>query len=74
MANIADIKKRKGKKTIFLFLVSRQVKNKNKNKTYPIIPHTATGTFKNMAYLLCETVSQFILFDIAQKLLYAISV
>jgi hypothetical protein len=64
-----DIKKRKGKKLIFLFFKSRHVINKNKNKTYPIIPHTATGTSKNIAYLLCETVSQFMLFDIAQKLL-----
>jgi hypothetical protein len=43
-------------------------------KAYPMTPHTATGRFSMMAYGLCETVSQFIALDMAQKLVYPMSV
>ena len=41
---------------------------------YPITPQIATGMLSMMAYGLCETVSQLIALEMAQKLLYPISV
>ena len=39
-----------------------------------MIPQTASGRFKKMEYELWETVSQLRALDIAQKLLYPMSV
>jgi hypothetical protein len=43
--------------------------NKINIKEYPRIPQIATGIFSMIAYGLCETVSQLIARDMAQKLL-----
>jgi hypothetical protein len=48
-------------------------KNSKKN-IYPNMPQTGTGKVRNMEYGLCETVSQFMALEMAQKLLYPMSV
>jgi len=48
--------------------------SRRRKKEYPTTPHTGTGTSKNIDKELCETISQLIDFDTAQKLAYIISV
>ena len=68
------MKKRMGHIRSFLASLLQTNGNKMMKNEYPIIPQTGTGMPINIEYGLCETVSQFIDLEMAQKLSYAISV
>jgi len=60
-------------RSFLAFLPPANTRSKTK-KEYPITPHTGTGRLKKIEYGLCEIVSQLMAREMAQKLLYPISV
>jgi hypothetical protein len=64
-----ETKKRSVQIGFFSSLYFQAIAKKRRKKVYPIIPQTGTGTPRNIEYGLCETVSQLIDLEIAQKLL-----
>ena len=68
MLNAKDVKKRIGHIRSFLASLLQTNGNNMMQNEYPIIPQTGTGMPINIEYELCETVSQLIDLEIAQKL------